>query len=280
MWDKGLTGTSDPPAECPNPVFEGALSDSVTVAFPSNPLLSFHLATAGLKLTELSPLRLNTSPTAQPSYSRLVEAARVQFAEWTKAFTKLSSNITVRFVTADCFALCQTLQHSLSTGKTGANWHRRQLDSRPLVLDEAAYGKGATAPRQFDVIDTSNLSDYVGTLNLLVSAAPILKSKPSSTLYTEIMARGSVGEKEKFESLLCGHTRTLSLLLGATPIEFWTNATAVSSADELFLAMSETKKDGGPNIQSRLHGNWTATFLATQFRRRCRWTLELLRAYC
>ncbi|OIW26990.1 MYND finger [Coniochaeta ligniaria NRRL 30616] len=259
VWHKGVTDSSSPPAQHPNPVFATALSDSVTLAFPSNPLLSFHLAPAGLKLTDLSPLRPSPSANAGPSYSKLVQIAKLQFTEWTKAFTKLSSSIVVRFVLADCIAFCQTLQHSLGNGGTSANCYRRQLDTRALVLDDASYGTAAGAPRQFDVIDTSNLADHVGTLNLLVSAGPLLKDKPSSTLYTEIMARGTEGEKEKFESLLCGHTKTLSLLLGLAPIEFWTNATAVSSVDELVLALSEVseaaksgKPGGQPNIQSRL----------------------------
>ncbi|KAH8904777.1 MYND finger family protein [Coniochaeta sp. PMI_546] len=254
VWDKGVTGTSNPAAQHPNPVFATALSDSVTLAFPSNPLLSFHLATAGLNLTELSPLRSSPSADAGPSYSKLVQAAKLQFTEWTKSFTELSSKIIVRFVLADCFAFCQTIQHSLSDGKTSANWYRRQLDTRPLVLDEASYATAGGAPRQFDVIDTSNLSDHLGTLNLLVSASPLLKEKPSSTLYTEIMARGTDGEKDKFESLLCGHTKTLSLLIGLAPVEYWTNATAVSSVDELLVALSEKseKPDGEPTIQSRL----------------------------
>lgn len=254
IWDQEVTRTVNPPAQYPNPVFATALSDSVTLAFPSNPLLSFHLATAGLNLTELSPLRLDTPAKDGPAYSKLIQAAKLQFTEWTDAFKKLSSSIVVRFVAADCFAFCQTLQHSLSTGQTTANFYRRQLDMRPLVLDEAAYGKGATAPRQFGVIDTSNLSDHSGTLNLLVSAGPLLKEKLSSTLYTEIMARGTVSDKEKFETLLCGHTTTLSLLLGLAPIEFWTNATAVSYLDELLIALGERAENpiGGPNTQYRL----------------------------
>jgi len=256
MWAQEIAGSNTSPAQYPNPLFATALSDSVTLAFPSNPLLSFHLATAGVKLTALSPLRLDASDPDDSTHSKLVQAAKLQFAGWTTAFKKLSANMVVRYVAADCFAFCQTLQHSLSTGKTCANFYRRQLDPRPLVLDDAAYGKAATAPRQFDVIDTSNLSDHSGSLNLLVSAGPLLKEKPSSTLYVESMARGTAGDKEKFETLLCGHTRTLSLLLGLAPIEHWTNASAVSYYDELAIAIGERaelgKPDAGPNTQYRL----------------------------
>lgn len=254
VWDKGITDPTSQPPKYPNPVLASALWGSLTLAFPSSPLLGFHLATAGLNLTELSPLRPDLSADAGYSYSKLVQTAKLQFSEWTRAFTKLSSGIKVRFVLADCFAFCQTLQYSLSAGETNANHYRRQLDTRPLVLDEAAYGSAARAPRQFDVIDTSNLSDHFGTLNLLVSAGPLLKDKPSSILYTETMARGTDGEKRKFESLLCGHTKTLSLLLGLAPVEYWTNATAVSIVDELALALTEqgAKPDGAPDIQSRI----------------------------
>lgn len=254
MWEQDVAGVVDAPARYPNPTFATALSDSVTLAFPSNPLLSFHLATAGLDLAELSPLRLDTSAEEGAPHSKFVRAAKLQFSEWTNAFKRLSSNLVIRYIAADCFAFCQTLQGSLGTGQTTANFYRRQLDMRPLVLSEAAYGEVGMAPRQFDVIDTSNLSDHSGILNILVSAGPLLRDKPWSTLYAEVMARGTVADKEKLEALLCGHTKALSLLLGLAPIEYWTNASAVSYVDELLVAIGERAEnpDYGQKTQYRL----------------------------
>jgi hypothetical protein len=235
MWNQETSGVSRLLDQYPNPLYATALSDSVTLAYPSNPLLGFHLATAGVSLTDLSPLRLDTVEVAEGS-SKLLRAAKVQFTEWTKAFRKLSPDFVVRYVAADSLALCQTLQHSLRSGKTSAHLYRRQLDMRPLVLCQEGYGTGGDAPRQFDVVDASNVSEHLDVLNLLVSASPLLKDSPSSTIFTALTARKNQAGMAEFDTLLCGHTRTLSLLLGLAPVEFWTNATAVSYLEQLSVA--------------------------------------------
>ncbi|KAB5528061.1 MYND finger [Coniochaeta sp. 2T2.1] len=251
VWVTGQTNTKTPPPY-PNPLIGTALSDNTPLAFPANPLISFHLSSAGLKLSELSPLRPGKPEDPTSPWSKLVAAGKAQFTEWVKAYRKSASNMVVRFTAADCFAFCQTLQHNLITGETTANLYRRQVDTRPMVLDGKAYGPYGHAPRKFDAIDSSNLCDHTGTLNLLVTAGLLLKDKPSSILYTDSMAMGS-DSKEKVATVLCGHTKTMSLLLGLAPVEYWTNATSVSPADELQLVMIEKgdEKDWTPRLQAR-----------------------------
>lgn len=181
--------------------------------------------------------------------SKLLEAAQVQFREWTAAFRDTSQCLTIHFTAADCLALCHTLQHHAETGQTCANWYRRQLDPRSLKLDGVEYGEDGRGPTQFDVIDTSNLADHVGLVNMLVSASSLLKDRPWSVLYTDITARDSEGENAKFESHLAGHTRTISVLLGLRPAEYWGNATAVSIFEEYMAAMRAEGEP--PRVQSR-----------------------------
>ncbi|KAK3385364.1 hypothetical protein B0H63DRAFT_181951 [Podospora didyma] len=260
QWATGLS--SSPPRDTklfPNPMLSVALSDLSPLAYPADPLLSFHLATADANLTKASPLRLPDTAVRIPGEpenlgSRLFEAALVQFREWTNAFRTAAPKTTIRFVVADCFSLCHTLQANLDTGDTCAHWYRQEIGFKALRLAESEYGKTGKSPKQFDVIDTSNVSDYYGAVNVLASAGPLLKDGPSSTLYTELMARGKASEKAKFESLLCGHTRTTSILLGLAPIEYWTNATAVSVVDECLITLSAGREsiEEGLKIQSRL----------------------------
>jgi hypothetical protein len=124
----------------------------------------------------------------------------------------------------------------------------------PLILCETEYGKDGKAPRRFDVIETSNLSGHLGALNILTSAGSLLKDAPWSTLYMEILARGPVSENQKFEALLCGHAKTISILLGLSPVEYWTNTTAVSAVDEYLMAASLDARleERGPQTPSRL----------------------------
>ncbi|KAB5585239.1 MYND finger [Coniochaeta sp. 2T2.1] len=251
VWVTGQTNTKTPPPY-PNPLIGTALSDNAPLAFPANPLIGFHLSTAGLNLSELSPLRPSKPEDPTSPWSKLVAVAKVQFTEWVKAYRKSTPNMVVRFTAADCFAFCQTLQHNLVTGETTANLYRRQVGTRPMVLDDNVYGPSGDAPRKFDAIDSSNLCDHTGTLNLLVTAGLLLKDKPSSILYTDSMAMGS-DSKEEVATVLCGHTKTMSLLLGLAPIEYWINATSVSPADELQMVVIEKgdEKDWAPRLQAR-----------------------------
>lgn len=240
-WGMGITGTVTSGANVPNPLFSAALSENYVLAFGSDPILSYHLAAAKAHLAELSPLRPTNSDDDFSFGSGFVETAKFQFSEWAKCFTSLSSSdLVIRFVAADCFAFCHTLQHNVQTGQSSNNFYRRQLSAERLDLDAEEYAKTST-PKIFDVIDTSNLSDYVGTLSMVISASPLLKDAPWATLYTETMQKTADSDRRKFEELLCGPTTTVSTLLGISPTEYWTNATAVASVDDYIQALAASQ---------------------------------------
>jgi hypothetical protein len=90
----------------------------------------------------------------------------------------------------------------------------------PIELDEKEYNGTCTAPLKFNVIDTSNLGDHVGVLNLLSATSPLLRSDVSSTLYTESLVRREKDHRAYVDSLLCGDFATMSLLLELSPIEY------------------------------------------------------------
>ncbi|ROW16995.1 hypothetical protein VPNG_01418 [Cytospora leucostoma] len=251
-WEKGTTGPVPDDTNIPNPLFAVSLSENAVLAYGADPILSYHLATASAHLAELSPLRLNNVG-KNPDPPRIVEAARKQFEEWATAFRDLTlGDVVLRFVVADCLSFSQTLQYNIATGETSGSYHRRQLSMEALDLDPVDYGPAGYAPRNFDVIDTSNLSDHLGALNILVSASPLLKHAPWATLYTETMEKGTDGERQKFEELLCGPTRTVSTFLGISPVEYWTNATAASTVDEYMLALTAIRTSSQkPGIQWR-----------------------------
>ncbi|KAK7748152.1 hypothetical protein SLS53_001407 [Cytospora paraplurivora] len=232
-WEKGTTGPVTDDTNIPNPLFAVTLSENSVLAYGSDPILSYHLATAAAHLAELSPLRFTNVGKVHGS-QRVVEAARKQFAEWATAFRDLSlGDLVLRFVVADCLSFSQTLQYNIATGKTCGNFYRRQLSMEGLDLDPVDY-------------------DHLGALNILVSASPLLKDAPWATLYTETMEKGTDGERQKFEELLCGPTRTVSTLLGISPVEYWTNATAASTVDEYMLALTAIQTSSQePGIQWR-----------------------------
>lgn len=279
-WDTGTTGEKIVKT-FPNPLFAASMTQNVFLHYGSDPVLGFHLATAAASLTENSPLRVDDKVKGA---FKVVKAAKTQFFAWARAFQDLKDNIVVRVVTSDALAFCHTLQHRLSSGPTRrtGHWFRRQLDLTRLELDEQDYGlkeneaaaSNLTVPLKFDLIDTSNLADHLGTLNLLLAAAPLLANKPFSTVQTELLIRRDDTEKDTFERVLGGHTPTVAMLLGLSPVEYYTNATVVSSVDEILLNQVGPALQGKENINRQLRSR-VAWKLAHHFSRQGRFQLPV-----
>lgn len=239
-WAEGSTDSASKKKQTPNPLFAVTLTSNTVLHHGSNPILSFHLAAARAHLSEASPLKLSEAGMAS-SMPNLSATAALQFSEWTEAFIELAQgDLVIRFTTADAFALCHTLQHHIATGQTSANFYRRKLSLQRLTLDLVEYSD-LRAPKKFDVIDTSNLSDHFGALNILVAASPLLKDVAWATLHTETMCHTTDEKNSAFDEILCGRTKTLSTLLGISAVEYWTNATTTSNVDEYLLDVTVAK---------------------------------------
>ena len=261
-WEKGVTGEVSKATNIPNPLFSCAPAGAYVILQGGLPILGYHLATALASLAATSSTQADEDG---DKAARMVRVAQRQFREWISAWRMTTGNFTIRFTATDCFALCHTLQNNLETGDVTAHWYRHQLSFSPLVLVGEDYGSGGKAPKRFDVIDASNLADHFGALNILISAAPLLKDAPWATLFTEILEKGVDSEKEKFDVLLCGQTKTLSTLLGVSPVEYWTNATVVSAVDQYIfsesLNASAMKTGKITGIQARI--SWKASHQRT-----------------
>lgn len=239
-WATGTMDHASNSTRAPNPLFAVSLSATSVLHHGSNPILGFHLAAARAHLAESSPARLPDTTEAS-SASKLSASALLQFGKWADAFRELAhSDLVIRFVVADAFALCHTLQHNIATGHASANFYRRQLSFERLSLDLKEYSIEG-APKTFDVIDTSNLSDHFGALNILVATGPLLKDVAWATLHTETMNHATDGNNSNFDEILCGRTKEISTLLGISPAEYWTNATTTSSVDEYLLDVTVAK---------------------------------------
>ncbi|KAL2186488.1 hypothetical protein L209DRAFT_780451 [Thermothelomyces heterothallicus CBS 203.75] len=235
-WELGVSGNPRTASqEIPNPVFAVPLTTLSELKYPTNPLLGFHLAVAQADLTELSPLYLaqQDSGSLQDRH-RLFEMAFLQFRNWAEAFVEAAPRTIVRFTASECFAFCYTLRYNSKTGETCAHHYRGKHGFDVLRLADSEYGVNGSAPRRFDAVDASTFSRHVSILDLLVSAGPLLKDTASSTLYTA--CRHHMNNSGNFEELLHGHSTTISLLLGLVPAEYWTNAKAVSTADQVLTA--------------------------------------------
>lgn len=253
FWETGSSKSQQKPANF-NPMFITADSRS-TLHYGTDPVIGYHLAMAYIELTKDSPLKTNMESAKRIGICFRV--ARDQFGAFAKTLQKSASKLTVRFVITDAVAFCHTLQH-IQTHKRSraAGWYRSFRTWEPLVLDTDDYfseNANTAAPLLFDVIDTSNLSDHFGCLNLLTGASPLLKPKSTSTLSTELLVNRHMDVDQYKEGLLYGDIKTVALLLSLEPVEIWTGTTATSGFDERLI--KDMASDTGPG-QSRFVLHW------------------------
>ncbi|KAJ2900036.1 hypothetical protein MKZ38_002689 [Zalerion maritima] len=217
-----------------NPMFTSP-DPAVTLHYGSDPIIGFHTARAYVPRVDAQ------QPSTMPGVSRPVAAAREEFRTWIESFRRHHNDkLTLRFFVGDAIAFAQCLQHHrVEPNVQSANWYRERTGFEPLVLDGPDYGPSGTAPLSFTVIDTSNLSDHLGTLNLLTAASPLLAGKLSATLYTESLVRHTKTTLDLVENILCGDCATMSLLLALVPAGYWTNTSPISGGEEALLNMAE-----------------------------------------
>ena len=231
-WEHGSTEKDSLYLQKPENVNPTFVTDRSTLHYCTDPLLGFHLATAYAPLTKESPLH-----SREKTGFKLVEAARQQFRAWIASFRQYPcQRLTIRFSASDAIAFSYALQQRrLTVTSSPSGFYRDSYHSNPLVLDSEDYLASGGAPTSFTVIDTSNLIDHIGALNLLVASSPLLENTYMSSLYTQSMVKSQETETAYIDSLLCGHFPTISTLLGLMPVEYWTNISSTSIMDDLML---------------------------------------------
>ncbi|KAI0006748.1 hypothetical protein F4779DRAFT_595194 [Xylariaceae sp. FL0662B] len=230
----------------PNPLFAETISANHYLHYGTDPILGFHLATAFASLAPASPLRpdLNPDLDRDGEIPDVVEAARVQFREWVAAFQGIpKGQITIWFSASDALSFCYALQHATISGVQDSGLYKQQFSKESFRFCPDLYSPGDSAPLTFDVVDTSNLTDHLGALNILVAVAPLLKSSASSVLHMETLIKTQKTRKQQLDSMLCGHAPTMFLLIGLAPVDYWTNATSVSYVDEILINSLSTSGD-------------------------------------
>ena len=266
FWKHGVTAKDQlslSRSTLPNPMFAGSSEDTFTLHYGTDPLLGFHLATAYAPLISGSPLELSEDTHLR----KVVAAARLQLREWSTCFRKhAQKNITIRFFAGDALAFCHTLQHRRTRGnESPSNWYRDQYHLEALILDGEDYSMKGSAPLSFNVIDTSNLLDHVGAINILVAASPLLDNSVSATLYTEALVKTEGDLKALVDNILCGHFSTLSTLFGLVPVEYWTNSSAVSSVEDQMLDPILSSMGDKDSNTGQMHSRLTWKRLGSEY---------------
>ncbi|KAG2366731.1 hypothetical protein BDR07DRAFT_1395628 [Suillus spraguei] len=221
-WETGIcSAVPKRPSEVlrPNPTLAFSMvGDKFGVHYGTDPLSCFHVAEA------LAPAIGSARHPEQTTLKDVVNVCKTQFSRWCTSVSKVlgsqgpssPSSFIIRFFVGDALSFCQALGYSAHeidiTPFLVAPWK-----SACITLDPNAYGTSAQspAPTMFNIIDTSNLLDHVGVLNILVVTSPILQQTLSATLYTEGLS-GS-GPEDALPQQLCGDIATIGLLLGLIP---------------------------------------------------------------
>ncbi|EDN10759.1 predicted protein [Histoplasma mississippiense (nom. inval.)] len=249
-WKNGTTSSGSKAANVhPNPTLAPLENGSSLLHYATDPLLGFHLVTAYTPVEPESPFY--REQTAHANAQNAVETARLQFNTWCQAFKSDHKSVTVRFFAGEALTFCHTMQHLEATKETSANLFRSFYQFDIFSLDGEDYALNGVAPLAFDVIDTSNLIDFLGGINLFIATSPLLRKKASSTLYAESLVKYVPDVDVLLEDLFAGHFPTLSILLGVFPIQYWTNASAVANSEEqLMLDLHKSPTGHGLNTRN------------------------------
>ncbi|KAB5591552.1 MYND finger protein [Ceratobasidium theobromae] len=235
-WKTGTTFSSDKDVQSAtnlNPTFVyssfGETFNPHYGTFPSG----FHLMPA------FAPIAKDPVGPLPNTGSATIDVCKQQFSAWCKSFraARATKTITIRFFSGDALGFCRALNELALTGQSSTNifvsaWRASQID-----LDEL-NASVPQAPTTFDVIDTSNLTDHVGMINLLIVTQPLLKKDPQSQsiIYTESLHPSGEDVTRSFWERLGTDVPTISTLLGIAPRPYVSGFTTQSNAHELIYA--------------------------------------------
>lgn len=230
---------------CINPMFmiSSAPNSEFAVHYGSDPLLGFHLAEA-----------FDSKKFGSSLVDCVVKTAKSQFRSWCHCFLKTASEgrVKIIFHCGDAISLCHKLQDQ-NASKVNLSksppifigpW-----TSAPLSLDGSNCGLNT----MFDVIDTSNLADHVGVLNVLPAVVPLLSRKASSVFYVESLLQVSEDLSQSLRTMLCSDVSTMSLILGLSPTGHLLGVTT-DAVDPLRLSIPQ--QFPGRQRQDRFRTTW------------------------
>jgi hypothetical protein len=239
FWSTGVTvGISPQTKTYPhlNPTFVYSASGSkFNVHYGTDPIVSFHLA----------PIFTSIKDTQRPSTigtKDLVEGARQQFFSLCSSLKgrlslESSANLTIRFFVGDALAFCRALHycHDANITKTGIYtypWGGSQIDFNVQDYSQCVTRR---APLTFNVIDTSNLTDHLGLINILLLTVPLLRPNSSSAIYTNTLLNTDTSDSG-LVSKTYADIPTLALFLGVAPSSYLSNFTSHSNKHSMLLS--------------------------------------------
>ena len=241
-----------------NPMFavSSAASRDFAVHYGAEPLLGFHLSEA------FQEIFTKQQGGVSEQSKRAVAIAKSHFKAWCESFGDYVSHdrVHVSFFCGEALALSHALQLAIALDQklSQVAWtYVKPWSPCPLLLDGHVNLNAPEYLRYdpFHVIDTSNLGDHVGFINILSATAPLLRRNASSVLYTESLLMASEDVSASLSTVLGSDVATFSLLIGLAPSGLLTGVTfdAVSNETALFTFM---QGDKNRQKQYRMRVSW------------------------
>lgn len=253
FWATGVTHTDQADiaaATFINPTFVYSLAgEGCAVHYGTDPLIPFHFA----------PIFGNAHALTEYSIDGLVRVAKDEFIAWCFTYqAAISSTVppVIRYFLGEATAVCRALNEFSTSGTVLTDIPVAQWNTELIHLEETEYAGGGCAPSTFHVIDTSNLVDHLGLLNVLVSTIPLLVAA-HGVLYTEtLIADRLISDKpdpaKAFTDSLYADVTLLGLLLNLHPVGYVSGFTSRCNTSERLLRRAA----GGGQTQSYQPVTW------------------------
>ncbi|EIW80771.1 hypothetical protein CONPUDRAFT_125643 [Coniophora puteana RWD-64-598 SS2] len=248
FWKTGLTDPTSLTTPNVNPTFAYSMGrDNFSVHYGTYPLACFHLAepfcsNGGVSLLEAT-----------------ISSARKQFHDWCISISGVMRSeaepsdrcpFVVRFFCGDALAFCKALHHCQETGSTRTPHLMASWRTTHIHLDDSYHSSSvALAPTSFNVVDTSNLVDHLGLINVLIVAEPLLDKTPFSALYTETLLASGADPIAGILAIIFGDIHVMSALIGLAPTTLVSRFATQSNTHEIVLQQVKSKS---PQFHERL----------------------------
>ncbi|KAF8885785.1 hypothetical protein BD779DRAFT_1673505 [Infundibulicybe gibba] len=225
-----------------NPLFAYSLvGKGFAMHHGTEPVSSFHLMT---------PLASN-STSGPTKIQDLADFARSEFSTWCRAFADHIANrkIIIRLFAGDALSFAHALHYYSKTGDPETHVYTSSWGNSLIKLYREDYSDTGSAPSSFNVIDTSNLSDRLGMLNLLTACLPLLQVSASATLQTSTTLHPSLQDASSTSpDPLRGDFAALSSLFGIT---------SITHISEFVTSFSGSDFVSGAQPYERISWKWT-----------------------
>ncbi|MCJ1410466.1 hypothetical protein MMC19_004551 [Ptychographa xylographoides] len=235
-------------------IFSSEQQDRWAVHYATDPLKGFYLAeafgndTPGMGTERTTYLTLHIS--------RMVKAAKQQFRDWCKTFSKfaMKQKIELRFLCAEVVTACLGLQRRSDPRIC----QRQHTYARPWSAAHLNFD-GEMHSKKFHVIDSSNVVDHLGLLNLLMAARSLLHSSPTSVIYTETLLRNAEDPTSLLSHISLADGRLLGLLLQLSPVGYLLGVSTTTLTSQAIFEALKGKSNTGAGARSRL--SWKIPYL-------------------